>query len=65
VKRRGCWASGSSIRRYEKAAKTMSLSKKMPGDLKLHLSRRVRKLALVIAGVEAPVELGYLVHMKP
>ncbi len=43
----------------------MSLSKKMPGDLKLHLSRRVRKLALVIAGVEAPVELGYLVHMKP
>ena len=58
VKRRGCWAADSSVRRYEKAAKTMSLSKDFSGELKTYLLKCKKQLPQIMMRFQVPVEFG-------
>ena len=58
VKRRGCWAADASVRRYEKAAKTMAISRSYSGELKMYLLKCKKLLPAVMSHLELPIDVA-------
>eukprot|EP00973_Karenia_brevis_P057612 8014226-Karenia_brevis.AAC.1 len=55
IKKRGRWVADSSVRRYEKGAKTMMLAHKLSNPLQTHLNRCEMMLPQVMLGHAVPL----------
>ena len=55
VKKRGRWMTDSSVRRYEKSAKTMSLSAGLNPELVVYLQKCVKALPQVLLRNQPPL----------
>ncbi len=58
VKRRWCWATDASARRYEKASRTTSLSNNFTGEPKAYLMKCQKSLPRAMGMLEAVVDFA-------